>query len=95
MNVAIKVLDLPELIAVFGERTFSFTFSGETLNDLLQALLTRFGPTLSRVLFYAEGQFNKTIQIIIKGKLCAQHLDRPITLQEGDQVVFVAFLEGG
>jgi hypothetical protein len=95
MNVWIKVLDLPELHLIFGESRFSFTFSGETLNDLIQALLARFGPTLSLVLFDAEKQFNKAIQIIVKGKLCAQQMDRPIFLLEGDQIVFVAFLEGG
>lgn len=80
MKVWIKILDLPELVGVFGERTFAFTFSGDTLNDLLQAMLTHYGPPLSQVLLNAEGRFNPAVQIIVKGKMCAQHLDRPIYL---------------
>jgi hypothetical protein len=95
MKVWIKILDLPELVTVFGDRTFSFSFSGQTLNDLLRTLLAQYGSALSRVLLEADGRFNQAVQILVKGKLCAQDLDKPIPLEEGDQVVFVAFLEGG
>ena len=95
MNVWIKVLDLPELVSVFGERKIFFSFTGETLNDLLQALLTSYGPALSRILLDPEGRLNKAIQVIVNGKLCAQQTDSPICLQEGDQIAFVVLLEGG
>jgi hypothetical protein len=95
VEVWIKVLDLPELVSVVGERGFSFSFSGATLKDLLQALERRYGNSFSKVILDSEGRLNPSIQILVQGQACAQPLDRPVLLQEGDPVAFVAFLEGG
>jgi len=95
MKVWIKVLDLPELVSVFGERKFPFSFSGQTLQDLLRALLSHYGPTLSRVILDTEGGLNKAILVSIKGSLCSQQMDRPIYLQEGEQITFLVFVNGG
>jgi hypothetical protein len=95
VEVWVKVLDLPELVSSFGSRGFSFRFSGETLKDLLQALEQRFGQSFSRIVFDSEGRLNPAIQILVRGQPCAQPLGSPVFLQDGDQVVLVAFLEGG
>jgi hypothetical protein len=95
MEVWVKVLDLPELVSVFGEKGFSFSFSGETLKELLEALEVHYGSPFSRIVFDSEGRLNQDLQILVQGKSCAQPLASPAVLQEGDQVVIVAFLEGG
>lgn len=95
MNVRIKVLDLPEVVSVFGERKFSFSFSGQTLQDLLQALFNHYGPCLSNIILDPEAGLNKAVQISIKGNLCAQQLDRPIYLQEGEEITFMVLVDGG
>jgi hypothetical protein len=95
VDVWIKVLDLPELVDLFGERGFPFSFSGATLKDLLQALERRYGNSFSKIILGSEGRLTPTIQILVQGRPCVQPLDSPVLLQEGDQVAFVAFLEGG
>lgn len=95
MKVWIKILDLPELVSVFGERKFAFSFLGETLQDLLRALLAHYGPALSRIILDHEGRLNKAIRVIVNGRLCAPRQDSPVFLKEGDQVAFVVFLAGG
>ena len=94
MRIRIKVLDLPELADLFGRREFPFSFSGENLKDLLCALFDRYGSALEGILLDSRGIWNQTIQIIVKGKLCAEAID-PVSLEEGDCLVFVVFLEGG
>jgi ThiS family len=95
MKVWIKILDLPELVSVFGERKFAFSFPGETLHDLCIALLAHYGPALSRIFLDPEGQLNKAIRVVVNGRLCAPGQDSRVFLKEGDKVAFVVFLEGG
>ena len=94
MQVRIKVLDLPELADLFGRREFPFSFSGENLKDLLQALFDRYGSALEGILLDSRGRWNPAVQIIVKGRLCAEAID-PVPLEEGDCLVFVVLLEGG
>jgi hypothetical protein len=94
MQVRIKILDLPELAKLFGRREFPFSFSGETLKDLLQALLARYGSALEGILLDSRGRWDPAIQIIVKGRLCAEAID-PVPLEEGDCLAFVVLLEGG
>ena len=94
MQVRIKVLDLPELAALFGGREFPFSFPGETLQDLLQALWERFGSALAGILLDARGSWNPAVQIIVNGRLCGGAFD-PVPLAAGDCLAFVVLLEGG
>jgi len=94
MQVRIKVLDLPELADLFGRREFHFSFSGENLKDLLQALFDRYGSALEGILLDSRGRWNPGVQIIIKGRLCAEAVDS-VPLEEGDGLAFVVLLEGG
>jgi hypothetical protein len=94
MQVRIKVLDLPELADLFGRREFHFSFSGENLKDLLQALFDRYGSALEGILLDSQGRWNPAVQIIVKGRLCAEAID-PVPLEEGDGLAFVVLLEGG
>jgi hypothetical protein len=93
-QVRIKILDLPELADLFGQRELSFSFSGETLKDLLQALFERYGLALERILLDSRGRWNPAVQIIVKGRLCAEAVE-PVPLEDGDSLAFVVLLEGG
>lgn len=94
MQVRIKILDLPELAAIFGRRDFLFSFPGEHLEDLLQSLVEQYGPALKPLLLDSRGQWNQTVRVIVRGQLCAGEI-ATVPLTEGDQLAFVAFLEGG
>ena len=94
MHLRIKILDLPELVEIFGQGAFSFSFSGKTVKELIQALVSRYGPALSKVMLDSEGNLNTAIQMVVEGQLCGQ-ATKPIFLKDGDQVSFVVFLEGG
>jgi hypothetical protein len=93
MRIRIKVLNLPELASVFGRRDFPFSFSRENLKDLLQALSEKYGSALDRILQDPGGQWNQSVQIIVRGRLCAQEIN-PVPLEEGDCLSFVVLLEG-
>jgi hypothetical protein len=94
MKVFFKVLDWPELIAVLGKRELALSFPGETIGDLLEALLVQYGPPLARLLRDSQGKMNKTVQFIVSGKLSEQEY-QSVILKEGDRVALVVQLEGG
>jgi hypothetical protein len=94
MQVWFKVLDWPELIKVLGQREFAVTFPGETIGDLLQVLLSQYGPPLARLLLDPQGTMNKAVQFIVSGKLSGREYHH-LTLKDGDRVALVVQLEGG
>ena len=95
MKVFINVLDLLERVDVFGEKGFYFSFSWETLQDLLKALEQWYGCSFSKMIIDAQGRLNPAIQIIIQGQPCRHSLKNPVRLREGNQVAVVAFLGSG
>lgn len=94
MEVWIKCLDLPELVAVFGNREIAFAFKGRTLEDFFQALKIHYGPDFTRVLWDSQGKGDPSIQMIINGQFYGME-GRPMELKEGDRITFVVLLEGG
>lgn len=94
MEVWIKSLDLPELTTVFGKREIAFVFEGQTLEDFLQALKIHYGPSLTRILWDHQGNWDRSIQMIINGRFYGAE-GRPLELKDGDRITFVVLLEGG
>jgi MoaD family protein len=94
VKVHLKVL-LPALPEAIGRRELEVEFAGETVGDLLDHLLARYGRKARQALLDDGGQLDPVVQILLNGEEWVPHdrLDR--TLQDGDQVMLMLMLAGG
>lgn len=95
MKVALKVLALPMLSQAIGAKEVAIDFEGETVNDLIEDLVKRFGPQAKRALYDEKGEVDLMIQILLNEKewVTRDRLDTP--LKEGDTLAFMFLAAGG
>jgi MoaD family protein len=94
MKVRLKVL-LPVLPEAMGRKELDVEFAGETVSDLIDHLVARYGRQAKRALYDDRGQLDPVVQILLNGEEWVTHdrLDR--ALQDGDQIVLMLMLAGG
>lgn len=95
MKVILKILALPVLSQAIGGKELAIDFEGETVNDLIQHLVQRFGPQAKEALYDEEGELDLMIQILLNEKewVTRDSLDTP--LKEGDTLAFMFLAAGG
>jgi MoaD family protein len=86
---------LPALPEAIGGRELEVEFAGETVNDLIDYLVARYGRTAKQALYDERGKLDSVVQILLNGEEWVTHdrLDR--TLQDGDHLVLMLMLAGG
>lgn len=94
MKVHLKVL-LPVLPEAIGRKELEVEFAGETVNDLIDYLVARYGRKAKQALYDERGQLDPVVQVLLNGEEWVTHdrLDR--TLQDGDRIVLMLLLAGG
>jgi len=95
MQVTLKILALPMLSEAVGAKELTIGFEGETVSDLVEYLVKRFGPKAKRALHDEKGELDLMIQILLNEKewITRDRLD--ITLKEGDTLAFMFLAAGG
>lgn len=95
MKVSLKILALPMLSQAVGAKELTIDFEGETVNDLIEYLVKRFGRQAKKALCDEKGELDLMIQILLNEKEWVTHdrLDTP--LQEGDTLAFMFLAAGG
>jgi MoaD family protein len=86
---------LPALPEAIGGRELEVEFAGETVNDLIDYLVARYGRKAKQALYDERGKLDSVVQILLNGEEWVTHdrLDR--TLQDGDHLVLMLMLAGG
>jgi MoaD family protein len=94
MRVHLKIL-LPVLPEAIGRKELEVEFAGETVNDLIEHLVERYGRKARQALYDEKGQLDSVVQVLLNGKEWIAHdrLDTP--LQDGDSVVLMIMMAGG
>ncbi|MGB5933728.1 MAG: MoaD/ThiS family protein [Anaerolineae bacterium] len=95
MKVTLKILALPMLSQAVGAKELAIDFEGETVNDLIEDLVERFGPKAKQALYDEKGELDLIIQILLNEKewVTRDRLDNP--LEEGDTLSFMYLAAGG
>lgn len=94
MRVHLKML-LPVLPEAIGRRELQVEFAGETVNDLIEHLVARYGRRARQALYDEKDQLDPVVQVLLNGREWISHdrLDTP--LQDGDSVVLMIMMAGG
>ena len=94
MKVHLKML-LPVLPEAVGRKDLEVEFAGETVNDLLDHLIARYGRKARQALLDDQGQLDPVVQVLLNGEEWIRHDQLDRALQDGDQVILMLMLAGG
>lgn len=88
-------LFLPVLPEAIGCKKLEVEFAGETVSDLIDHLVARYGRPARQALYDKQGKLDPVVQVLINGEAWVYHDQLDTTLQDGDSVVFMLMLAGG
>jgi MoaD family protein len=88
-------LFLPVLPEAIGRKKLEVEFAGETVSDLIDHLVARYGRPARQALYDKQGKLDPVVQVLINGEAWVYHDQLDTTLQDGDSVVFMLMLAGG
>jgi MoaD family protein len=94
MKVHLKLF-LPVLPEAIGRKELQVEFAGETVQDLIEHLIARYGRKARQALYDKEGQLDPVVQILLNGEQWVTHDRLDTVLQDGDDVMFLLMLAGG
>jgi MoaD family protein len=94
MKVNLKIL-LPVLPEAIGRKDLEVGFAGETVNDLIEHLVARYGRKARQALYDEKGKLDPVVQVLLNGKEWVTHDRLDTVLQDGDSVVLMIMLAGG
>jgi MoaD family protein len=86
---------LPVLPETIGRRELEVEFAGETVKDLIEHLVARYGRKARQALYDGQGQLDPVIQILLNGEKWVTHDRLDTRLQDGDEVMLALMLAGG
>ena len=78
-----------------GRKELEVEFTGTTVQDLIEHLVTHFGKKAEQALYDENGELDPVIQVLLNGEewINRDQLDRD--LQDGDSVVILMMMAGG
>ena len=94
MKVNLKIF-LPVLPEAIGRKELEIEFAGETVNNLIKHLITRYGRKARQALFDERGELDPIVQVLLNGKEWVTHDRLDIALQDGDNVMLMMMMAGG
>lgn len=94
MKVHLKLF-LPVLPEAIGRKELQVEFAGETIDDLIEHLIARYGRKAKQALYDSSGQFDPVVQVLLNGEQWVTPDRFDTTLQDGDEVMFALLLAGG
>ena len=94
MKVHLKIL-LPVLPEAIGRKELEVEFNGETVNDLIEHLVERYGRKARQALCDEKGGLDPVVQVLLNGEEWITHDRLGTPLQDGDSVVLMIMMAGG
>jgi MoaD family protein len=95
MRVQVEFLGLPMVSDIIGTKKVKLDFSGETVKDLMEELVRRYGKKVRDTFYDTDGHFDPMIQIALNGKSFIDANRHDTVLNEGDNLAFILLLAGG
>ena len=94
MKVNLKLF-LPVLPEAIGHKELEVEFAGETVNDLIEHLIARYGRKARKALYNEKGKLDPVVQVLVNGQEWITHDRLDTALQDGDSVVLMMMMAGG
>ena len=95
MKINVEFLGLPMVSKVIGKKRLELDIPGNTVKNVIDELIQRYGKKVREALYDQEGNFDLMIQISLNGKSFIP-ADKHLTpLKEGDTLMFMLLLAGG
>jgi len=94
MKVNLKIF-LPTLPEVIGRKELQVEFAGETVSDLLEYLVTRYGRKAKQVLYNKDGDFDPMVQVLLNGREWVTNDKLDTALHDGDDIILMMMMAGG
>ncbi|MGD2147781.1 MAG: MoaD/ThiS family protein [Anaerolineae bacterium] len=94
MKVHLKVF-LPALPEAIGRKELDVDLAGETVNDLIDHLVAKYGRKARQALYNQDGRLDPVIQILHNGREWVTHDRLDTVLQDGDSLILMLMLAGG
>ena len=94
MKVHLKIF-LPDLPEAIGDNELDFEFSGETVEDLIDSIVERYGRQAKQALYNEKGEFDPLVQVLLNGEEWVTRDRLDTTLQDGDSLIFMMMMAGG
>ena len=95
MKIQVEFFGFPAILDVVGREKLELEFSGETVKDVIEELIKRYGKTVRAAFYDAQGNFDLMIQIALNGNFFIAVDKHDTSLNEGDTVMFMLLLAGG
>ena len=95
MQINVEFLGLPMVSDVIGKKRLEVDIQGETVKDVIDELIKRYGKKVRDAFYDVEGNFDMTIQITLNGKSFIPADKRDTHIKEGDNLIFMLLLAGG
>ncbi len=95
MKINIEFLGLPMISDLIGKKKLQLEISGNTVRDVINELINRYGKKLREAFYDKDGNFDLMIQIAINGKSFISPDKHDTELKEGDSLIFMMLLAGG
>jgi len=95
MRIIVEFLGFPIVTDVIGKKKLELVAPGETLEDVINELITRYGEKVRDAFYNALGNFDPMIQIALNGKSFIPVDKHDTLLEDGDSIVFMILLAGG
>ena len=95
MKVELRLMALPALAKAIGNKRLEIDFPGETVADLVDYLVERYGKPAREALLDEEGNLDSIIQILINEEKWVVHDELDVPLKDGDSVILMLLVVGG
>ncbi len=94
MKVNLKVF-LPALPEALGRKELEVEFAGQTVNDLIEHLVARYGRQAKQALLTRQGELDPVVQVLLNGEEWVTHDRLDTVLHDGDDVALMMMMAGG
>ena len=95
MKINVEFLGFPMVSDVIGKKKLEVVISGETVKDVIDELIKRYGKKVKDAFYDEEGTFDFSIQIALNGESFIHPYKHDTPLSEVDSLFFMLLLGGG
>jgi MoaD family protein len=80
---------------ILGRKEVEVEFIGETINDLIDHLVAKYGKKVLQALHDEEGKLDPMIQVLLNGETWITHDQLDAILHDGDEIIILMMMAGG
>lgn len=95
MRINLDIRLVPDLAELVGKDEIDFEFEGETISDMVNELVSKYGAKAREALYDSGGRFDGMIQIILNKEKWIRSDDLSTPLKDDDGVSLMLLIGGG